>query len=174
VRDPVDVNATSSKIRGNQDLHRSASECCERSLANRLSLSAVECLSANARSLEMTSNPICPVLRPREHQSSWHSVFEDQMLEHRTFVLSGYVIHRLLDRHRGRRNHVGRDFDRISHQRARKSAQWSRESRGEEERLSSSRGLVRDPSHGRQKPLIEHAIDLVENEQLDGRQVDDT
>jgi hypothetical protein len=174
VADLVDVDAAGRDVGRHQHADLAALEVGEGALAGVLRLVAVDRLGALAGLGQVLGDPVGAVLGAGEDQHPADLlVVEEDVLEQRP--LAGLVdeVDALVDALDRRRRRRDRDLGRVREQHVGEALRLGRHGRREEQRLPDSRQERDDALHVVDEAHVEHAVGLVEDEDVELREVDD-
>ncbi len=172
VADALAVQTPGRDVRRDQDREVAGPERLERPGPGGLALVAVDRGGRDAIAQQLLHQPVRPVLRPREDDGALHIVLLDEPREQRLLVgavaehdalldlLHRRRLRRDLDPHGVGEEAPGELHDALGH-------------RGREQQvLALARQEPKHPSHVVDEAHVEHAVGLVEHEELDVAEVD--
>ncbi len=167
MRHAVHVDTARGDVGGDEHAQRSGAEAGERSFARTLRLVAVDGRGRDAGALELIREPVGAVLRARKDERTRDALRVEHVDEARAFVGAVHEAHRLVDRLGCGRARGHRDLDRIDEHARSEVGDGGRNGCGEEERLPAL-GQSRDNlANVVDEAHVEHAVGLVEDEDLD-------
>ena len=166
------VNATCSNIGCNQHPDPRCAEGSQRMLALRLALVAVDRGDPDAGGLEMTGNPICATLGPREHKRTRDLRVGKQLHEQGALLVAFCVDHAMRDAVDECCRGGGRNPGGVAQQIVGQPADLRRHGRREEEALALRGKLRNDATDRGQEAEIQHLIGFVEHQHLRARERD--
>ena len=170
--DVVDVESARGDIGGDQHRHAAGPETVERAHALVLRLVAVDRVGVDARGLELAHQPVGAVLGLGEHHGAVHVDRVEQVDQQLGLLRLQHEVELLVDAVDRARHRRHGDGDRLVEQRVREVADLLRHGRREEHRLAVAREHRRDAADGLDEAHVEHAVGLVEHEELDLGEVD--
>ncbi len=167
VGDAVDVDAARGDVGRDEDADRAAAEALERALARALRLVAVDRRRRDAGSRELIAQAVGAVLGAGEDERALGALGDEHVDEAvallRTVDVADGLVHRLGC---GRLGGDG-DADRLDEHLVRELCDLRRKRRREEQRLTLARQHAEHPAHVVDEAHVEHAVGLVEDEDLD-------
>ena len=172
VRQAVDVEAARGDLGGDEDRRPAGLEVGQRADPLSLALVAVDRDGRDAVAAELLGESIGAVLRAREHQRLVDGAGADEVAQQLALALA---VDRVDDlRHERRGGVARRDLDRrrLVQEAAGERPDLLGERRREQQVLAAGGQDVEDAADVADEAHVEHAIGLVEDEDLDRREVD--
>ncbi len=172
VRQLVDVEAARGDLGGDQDGRPAGLEVGQGAHALSLAAVAVDGRGADALALELLGEAVGTVLGAGEHERLVDDAGLDQVRQQLALALAVDQVHDLGDQRRGRV--AGRDLDRrrVVQEAAGQLPDLVREGGAEEQVLATGGQQREDLADVADEAHVEHPVGLVEDEDLDRRQVD--
>src|SRR6478736_2809034 len=167
VADAVDVDAARSDIGRDQHLEPARAEVVQRALPRTLGFVAVNGFRDDFAALQLLHQAIGAVLGTGENNRAIDGWITQHFLEHAALVRGLDHVHGLVDALRGGRNRSHVDAHRIDQNLTRQAFDIARHGGREEQRLALLGELLQNALHVRQEAHVEHAIGLVQNQDLD-------
>ena len=172
VRDPGDVDAAGGNIRGDHHFILAGLEAFEGFDALVLRPICVQHRDRVIAGLETTGDLVGTVFRAGKHDHAIEFGFGEQCLEQIKFLIMRDRVERVIDRFIDRTGHADLDFGGIAKRKRRDGRDLRRHRGGEKQRLPLPRTPGDNVFDGRQETHVQHAIDLVENENVDVAETD--
>ena len=172
VRQLIDVEPARRDIGRDEDPYRAALEVCERARPRALALVAMDRGGAEAVALELLGQTVGAVLRSCEHEHLLPVAGADEPRQHIALLAFVDEVRSLLDLLGRRVAPADLDTDGGMQQLRRERANVVRKRGGEQQALPLARQHRDDAANVGQETHVEHAIGLVEHEDLDVPQVD--
>ncbi len=171
-RQLVDVDSACGDVGRNKNGNFPVLEIGERARARVLALVAVDRCGAQAVLVEEFDQLVGAVLGAAEHQRLAAAVAAEQFEQQVALLRRVDRMHAMRDRRDDAVARGNLHFGRIAHELARERLDLIGERGREQQRLAILlRQRVEDALHLRQEAHVEHAVGLVENEDLDARDV---
>ena len=167
VTDAGDVDSARRNIGRDHDFIFAALETFERFDALALGAVRMHHRDRMLSRLQFHRDLVGAVLRPTKNERAVKIRPLEQRHEQLEFLLGRNRINRMRDRLRGRPTRADLDQFRLAQDPGGEPLDLRRQSRGKKERLSVGGNLFHDPTHIGEKTHVEHAIDFVENKDLD-------
>ncbi|MCB9533683.1 MAG: hypothetical protein H6698_05120 [Myxococcales bacterium] len=173
VRHVVDVEAARREVGRDQHADRAAAEAVERALARILRLVPMDRRRDDAVALEVLHEPVGAVLGPREHDRPLHRGLRQQLGDQPALV--GLVDEQdaLIDALDGRRLRRHLDAHGVVEKARRELGDRTRHRRREEQVLPLGRQHAEHAPDVVDEPHVEHAVRLVEDEEVHATEVDE-
>ena len=172
VRDAVHVQAARGDVRGHQHRRAAAAEGVQRLGALALRLVAVDRVAGDARGAQALHDLVGAVLGLGEHHGALHRIFAQQVRQqiHLARTLDG--VQALVDALHGAGGRRHRHFNRMVQQRVGQLADLGRHGGAEQHGLALGRHRRGDATDGFDETHVQHAIGLIEREELDAAKID--
>ncbi len=172
VRELLDVDAARGDVGRDEQVDAAGLEVVERAHPLRLALVAVDRGGADAVLLELQGEAVGAVLGAGEHERLLHAAQRDELAQEVALALAVDRDHELVDELG--RGVARRDLDpgRVLEEAVGEAAHLVRVGGREQEVLAARREQREDLPDVPDEAHVEHPVRLVEDEHLDGRQVD--
>lgn len=174
VRDAIDVNTASGDVRRDEHTNRAALEILQRAQALVLRTIRVQSPGADAALLEFAGYLVCTMLGAGKEQDHVEAGIAQQMQQQIHLQIVAHFVNELRDG-RGRIG-AAANLHRfgVALKLICQRFDFLRERRREHQRLALARQPVHDVANGRQESHVEHAIRLVEYEELQAGKISET
>ena len=167
----ANVNAAGEDVGCHQHVDGAVAESRKRALALGLAAVAVDCGGLDALALQTTAAAVGAVLGAHKDDSALRALLFEELGQQVVFGLDGHREHKLVDGVGGRRGRCDLHASRVAHQVGDLAHGLLVEGRREQQCLTLGRRLAHNAADGGQKAHVEHAIGLVEHQDLNLVQV---
>ena len=174
VRDPVHIQSARGDIGGDQDARVSCAESRQSTFSLALGLVSVDGHRADSSLHQHTAKTICMMFGAYEYEGARDVFLRQKMFEQRGFSSTRHAINKLLGERDGGRNRRYHNFDGMMQQRLRQVRNFAGHRRGKHQCLAWRRQRRRDLTDGRNESHIQHAIRLIEHQNIHLAQHDDS
>ncbi|MCI4361952.1 MAG: hypothetical protein L3J77_01990 [Thermoplasmata archaeon] len=171
VTDALDVDPTGGDVGRDQDTVVPRAESFERLDALGLASVAVDHGRPDAAEAELTRDPVGAVLGPREDEHARHRLVGEQLDQEIGLEVGRNGEREVGDAYGGRRRRVDLDGLRLREEVPRQTDDLGRHRRAEQHRLAAAGEPGEDPPDVGEEPHIEHPVGLVQDEDLEVREV---
>ena len=171
--DVVDIKSARGNIGGNENGRAARAEGIEGAGARVLSLVTMDRIGVNTRSLELANQPISAMFGLGEDQRALHVELVEQINEHLRLLRLHHEEELLRDAVDRARDGRHRDGDGVVQQRVGQGADFFRHGCREEHGLAIAGKQRGNAANWLDEAHVEHAVSLVENEELDFAQADE-
>jgi len=172
VRDAFDVDPSCGDVRRDENLVSSAPEAREGRLPLTLTAVPMDPGHVESRLADLPSDPVRAALRADEDEDRQHVLPPEEADQERGLQVLRDRIDLMADRRRRPMRRRDGDADGIPHDRPGKGLDLRGHGRGEEKGLSLPREGVDDPPDIGKEAHVEHAVGLIEDEDLEPAEVD--
>ena len=167
VRQLLDVEPARRDVGRDEDPHLARLELLERLHALDLRPVAVDRGGMHALAVQLVGEPVCADARRDEDEHLLHAARLDEMHEQLALALARHRVDDVRDQVRGRVLRRDLHGNRVAQEGLGEDSDLVRQ-RGREQQVLLARGEQRDdPLHVGDEPHVEHAVGLVEDEDLD-------
>ena len=167
----ANVDAAGENIGCHQHVDGAVAEGRKRALALGLAAVAVNRGGLDAFALKATAAAVGAVLGAHKDDGALRALLFEELRQQVVLCLDGHREHKLVDGVGGRRGRRDLHAGRVAHQVGDLAHGLLVEGRREQQRLALGRRLAHNAADGGQKAHVEHAVGLVEHQDLDLVQV---
>ena len=167
----ANVDAAGKHVGCHQHVNGTVAEGRKRALALGLAAVAMNRGGLDALALQTTAAAVGTVLGAHKDDRALRAFLFEELGQQVVLGLDGHREHKLVDGVSGRRGRRDLYASRVAHQVGDLAHGLLVEGRREQQRLALGRRLAHNAADGRQKAHVEHAIGLVEHQDLDLVQV---
>ena len=172
MRDVIDIESARRNISCNEHRRATRTKRIKRARSCILRLVAVNCIRVNSCGLELARKSISAVLRLGKHNGAIHRKRSKEMHQQLRFLRFEHEVKFLIDALNSARDRRDRNGDRRIEQRISEASDLFRHGRGEEHGLTRGRKQFADLANRFDESHVEHAIGLVEDEEFDLAEID--
>ena len=167
----ANVDAAGEHVGCHQHVDGTVAEGRKGTLALGLAAVAVNCGGLDALALQTTAAAVGAVLGAHKDDSALRALLLEELGQQVVLGLDGHREHKLVDGVGGRRGRCDLHASRVAHQVGDLAHGLLVEGRREQQRLTLGRRLAHNAADGGQKAHVEHAVGLVEHQDLNLVQV---